>query len=123
MLKKKSIKRALCLFNAIILTIFLLFPYSIENTLTTYAVPIERANENDVFLKQAEWDSCTFCAATMLIRRVALLRGDNSWNSITEGAVTNVSWCDDGLLNNFSYGDIHMKCYTERAVDKHPKIW
>ena len=69
----------------------------------------EDINQSGVFLKQAESDSCTLCAATMLVRRVAMMDGRDNWNSITEADLKGVmDWYNIGLSWDFTYEGIRI---------------
>lgn len=45
-------------------------------TITAEAATLADLNRSEVFLKQINSVSCTRCSAAMLIRRVAMMRGD-----------------------------------------------
>lgn len=62
-------------------------------------------NDSSVFLKQEGSNTCTLCAATMMLRRYSILRGDEKWKAITESKVRNVAWTSEGLRWSFSYSD------------------
>ncbi len=75
----------------------------------TDAATRDDLNQNGVFLKQQESDSCTLCAAAMLVRRVAMMRGDSDWNTISEaGLKTVMNWDEIGLSWDFTYRDIRI---------------
>lgn len=71
----------------------------------SYAATWDEINSNEVFLKQEGSTTCTLCAATMLLRRAALLSGNTDWRSITESRVRPVGWIEGvGLRYGFTYG-------------------
>ncbi len=65
-------------------------------------------NQSDVFLKQAESNSCTLCAAAMLCRRVAIMDHRDDWRSITEAQLKTVMDWNDGLSWDFTYAGIRI---------------
>ncbi len=72
------------------------------------AATFDDINQDDVFFKQEAGSStCTLVSATMLIRRAAMMNGDDGWSDITEDAVRSVGWLEGvGLKWNFSYQGI-----------------
>lgn len=98
-IKKKAGK--LCL---ILLVSVLLESVDVQNS---FAVSPSDINNSNVFLEQA-WGSvdCTAVAATMMLRRRAILNRDENWKNITPEAVKSVAWINGlGLRSEFSYGD------------------
>lgn len=69
----------------------------------SYAATWDEINSNEVFLKQEGSTTCTLCAATMMLRRAALLSGDSGWQNITESRMRSVAW-SGGLKWSFNYG-------------------
>ena len=61
--------------------------------------------EDNVFLKQQGRGTCTLAATAMMLRRTALLNGDENWNQITEASCRAVFW-RGGLPYEFRYGNI-----------------
>lgn len=78
------------------------------------AATLDDINQSEVFLKQAEYDSCTLCAAVMLVRRVAIMRGDTDWQKITEAELKNVMDWEIGLSWDFTYDGIRIVHKGER---------
>ncbi len=79
----------------------------ISNTMLEVEAAFDDINQSSVFLKQEESDTCTLCAAAMMMRRAAMLRGDANWASITETTIKNTAWLNEaGLLHDFSYDGI-----------------
>lgn len=63
-------------------------------------------DEPQVFLKQTRSSgTCTLASAAMMLRRTALLSGDESWDQITEASCRPVFW-RGGLPYEFSYGEV-----------------
>ena len=88
-------------FVLIIFMIAMLIPQGIMNQ-NVHAATFNDINQSDVFLKQTESRTCTLVAATMIIRRAAILQGDPDWKSITVADVRKVAWAD-GLNPDFTY--------------------
>lgn len=117
-MKKQSMaKKVLSAITAIIMVVSMLV-YLPDQTLirNADAATVEQANQNDVFLKQQGEYTCTLCASAMLMRRVALYRGDSDWYSITESSLMPYAWFSEGLYNSFSYKGINVTCtYVSRG--------
>lgn len=64
------------------------------------AVSIE---DSSVFLHQQASNTCTLVAATMMLRRTAILAGCPNWNTITEASLKPKAWFTGGLYFNFAY--------------------
>lgn len=74
---------------------------------TASAATYEELNQDEVFLKQAQRGTCTLASTAMMLRRAALLNGEENWAEITEASCREVFWrAGRGLPYNFSYGDI-----------------
>ena len=59
-----------------------------------------------VFLKQSRSSgTCTLASTAMMLRRTAILRGDEAWSSITEASCRSAFW-RGGLPYTFSYDDV-----------------
>lgn len=69
------------------------------------AAGFDEINHPDVFLKQVNGDmQCTLVAATMLLRRAAILSGNSNWTDITPELVRKDAWVEGvGLKYSFSY--------------------
>ena len=48
--------------------------------------------EDSVFLKQQGRGTCTLAATAMMLRRTALLNGDEAWDQITERSCRSAFW-------------------------------
>ncbi len=67
------------------------------------AVTFSELNADDVFLKQSQAHVCTLTSSTMMIRRAAMLSGNQDWKEITEDAVRKTAWLEGtGLRWNFT---------------------
>ena len=91
---------------SVLLAIIMLFSglYLTNNNTVAKAISFSQLNDSSTFLKQAGSTTCTLCAATMMIRRYSMLRGDANWSSITESAVRTPGWINGtGLRWSFSY--------------------
>lgn len=80
---------------------------------TALAVTI---NDDEVFLKQdGESGTCTLVAATMMLRRRAIIDGNADWESITTANVRSTAWVNGtGLRFSWSYAgmDVSVKSYS-----------
>lgn len=71
------------------------------------AATTDELNQDAVFLKQQQRGTCTLAATSMMLRRTAMLNGDENWDQITESSCREAFWLSGrGLPYNFSYGDI-----------------
>ncbi len=72
------------------------------------AITFDELNHPNVFLKQKNGDlQCTLVAATMLIRRTAMLSGNANWADITVDKVKSQAWVEGvGLRYTFTYEGI-----------------
>lgn len=74
---------------------------------TASAATYEALNQDEVFLKQEQRGTCTLASTAMMLRRAALLNGDENWAEITEASCRAAFWrAGRGLPYNFSYGDL-----------------
>jgi len=93
--------------NILSVIVILLFAGSINVSAATFS----DVNRSDIFLKQdvsGSSGTCTLSSAAMLIRRAALLSGNDSWSSITESSIKSTAWTTGGLRNGFSYSGINV---------------
>ncbi len=59
---------------------------------------------SDIYLTQASSNTCTLCAATMMLRARMYLSGNDAWSSITEAGVRKVAWLEGtGMYHSFTY--------------------
>lgn len=71
------------------------------------AATYEEINQDQVFLKQEQRGTCTLAATAMMLRRAALLNGDENWAQITEASCRAEFWIPGcGLPYSFSYGEM-----------------
>lgn len=77
------------------------------DTYIAKAVTFNEINNPEVFLKQKNGDQqCTLVAATMLVRRAAMMSGYPDWADITIEKVKAQAWWDGkGLRYTFTYGE------------------
>ncbi len=98
----KILKKVLSL----VLVVVMLIGIIPMNIINSNAITFEELNASKVFLKQEGKTTCTLCAATMMMRRYSMLRGDSDWYSITESAIKSNAWIDkQGLRYSFSYSN------------------
>lgn len=94
------IKRILTLMIAVLLL----------STVTVFAATAEELNDTGVFLKQSQRGTCTLASTAMMLRRTAMLRGDENWAEITESSCRQVFWLSGrGLPYQFSYDGITVE--------------
>ena len=87
----------------------------------TDGVTKEELNDSRVFVKQSGWGKCTLAAATNIIRRAAMLNGDENWDQITESVVKGCGWCWQGLYYKFTvngYTVEHTTVSSEEEIDE-----
>ncbi len=86
-------------------------------------------NDSEVFLKQSQAHVCTLTASAMMIRRAAMLSGNEEWKQITEQSIRKNAWTEGaGLKWNFKASGIsvtHKSLSSPRELiamlDKHPE--
>ena len=68
------------------------------------AATFEEVNQQEVFLTQENNGTCTLASTAMMLRRTAMLRGDQDWQSITEASCREAFWIGGrGLPYKFQY--------------------
>lgn len=68
------------------------------------AATTDDLNQPEVFLKQQQRGTCTLASTAMMLRRTAMLQGDESWAEITENSCREAFWLSGrGLPYNFEY--------------------
>lgn len=73
-------------------------------------ITFEELNDEEVFIKQSRRGTCTLASSAMIMRRAAMLSGNEDWASITESSVGSVAWSDSvGISWVFTYADITMQ--------------
>lgn len=71
------------------------------------AATYDEINQDQVFFKQSQRGTCTLAATAMMLRRAALLNGEENWAQITEASCRQAFWIAGcGLPYNFSYGEM-----------------
>lgn len=79
-------------------------------------------NSADVFVKQQDSDTCTLAAATMMLRRRAIL-DNRAWQNITEKSLRKSAWVDGaGLRWEFKYDGMSVKNAQFNKEDKQGQI-
>lgn len=69
-----------------------------------FAANFEDINQPEVFLKQERNGTCTLSSCAMMLRRAAMLRGDENWAESTEQSNRDAYWRSGrGLPYVFSY--------------------
>ncbi len=69
-----------------------------------FAASFEDINQPEVFLKQERNGTCTLASSAMMLRRAAMLRGDENWAESTESSNRDAYWRSGrGLPYVFSY--------------------
>lgn len=71
----------------------------------------QKINQENVFQTQERGDTCTYAAATSMLRRHAILEGVNDWSSITEKSVRDIARASGGgMRGKFTYKGMHVQC-------------
>lgn len=90
-----------------ILSIILTACMTLTLTPAAFAATREEIDQPEVFIKQEGSGTCTLAATTMMLRRTAMLRGDQDWNTITEASCRADFWIGGrGLPYSFDYDGI-----------------
>ena len=102
---KKIVQRRLYPVLAVILALSVVLGY---HGSFAQAATFEEINQDSVFLKQPSGSgTCTLVAATMLVRRAAMMNGNSNWSSITTDVMTTAAWVTGvGLKWDFSCSGI-----------------
>lgn len=75
-------------------------------------------NSDVMFFKQNTTSTCTLSSSAMMIRRAALLNGNENWADVTENNLYSTAWLSGvGLYNSFSYAGINITS-AQIASDK-----
>ena len=79
----------------------------------------ERMNADEVFFKQSARGKCTLASAAMIMRRAAMMAGDEAWDEITESSLGSVAWRGGvGIGWSFTYHGITMVHDYVSSVDE-----
>ena len=89
---KKAVREILMILCVCMLSSLAFFDMPVRAETDTLAVSFEELNADNVFVKQSARGECTLAAATMLVRRAALLAGNPNWDSITDNTLRSVAW-------------------------------
>ncbi len=93
-----------------ILSIVLMVIMALSMAPGALAATFEEINQDSVFLKQERSGTCTLASTAMMLRRTAMLRGDQDWASITEASCREAFWIGGrGLPYHFSYDGMEVK--------------
>ena len=75
----------------------------------TKDITFEELNDDNVFIKQSRRGTCTLASAAMIMRRAAMLSGNENWENITESSVGSVAWSEGvGISWTFTYDGVTM---------------
>lgn len=112
-MKLRQIRKTAILLS-ILITALNLSGMSYCDTYEAKAATVEEINSPQVFLKQVNGDKqCTLVAATMMIRRAAMLSGNMDWINITTDKVMKQAWVEGiGLRYTFTYAGITVNRAT-----------
>lgn len=73
------------------------------------AITFSELNRESVFLKQSEARTCTLTSCTVMLRRAAMLSGNEKWEQITESSVRKKAWLEEaGLKWDFTVSGIQV---------------
>lgn len=93
---------------------------------TAQAATFSEINQDSVFLKQASGSgTCTLVAATMLVRRAAMMSGNSKWAAITEDVMRSAAWVEGtGLKWDFTCSGITVThaAFSGSASDLQAKL-
>jgi hypothetical protein len=74
-----------------------------------FAATREDIDQPQVFVKQEGSGTCTLASVTMMLRRTAMLRGDQDWDTITFASCRAAFWISGcGLPYNFEYDGMQV---------------
>ncbi len=93
------------------------------------SVTFQQLNDPAVFLKQSQSRVCTLTSSAMMIRRTAMLMGNEDWQQITEQSIRREAWSEgSGLKWDFTtYGitvahkTLASKDELIRMLEQHPE--
>jgi hypothetical protein len=92
------------------------------------SVTFEELNQEEVFIKQSRRGTCTLAASAMIMRRAAMLAGNENWVNITESSLGRVAWTSVGITWQFTYEGVTMvHDYVssvedlKRLLEEHPE--
>lgn len=86
-------------------------------------VTFEELNDDEVFIKQSRRGTCTLASSAMIMRRAAMLAGNEDWESITESSVGSVAWRSGvGISWVFTYEGVTMQHDYVSSVEDLKKL-
>lgn len=106
--EKKAQKRILSGLLCVCLLAAILLQVSPVKAESKASVTFEQLNASEVFLKQSQAGVCTLTSAAMMVRRAAMLSGNQDWKDITESSVRRTAWTGSGLKWNFTSAGIKV---------------
>lgn len=90
-----------------ILSVILTLCLALSLSPSVFAATKEAIDQPEVFIKQEGRGTCTLAATAMMLRRTAMLRGDQDWASITQASCRAAFWLGGrGLPYSFGYDGI-----------------
>ena len=84
---------------------------SLIGGISVQAATFEEINQSSVFLKQPTGsNTCTLVSATMLVRRAAMLNGNENWSELTTDVMRSAAWVTGkGLKHSFNCNGIYVE--------------
>lgn len=119
---RKFIKRYIAVFMA---ACVILGGWNVQEG-TAQAATFSDVNQDSVFLKQPSGSNlCTLVAATMMVRRGAMMNGNDNWASISTDMMRSAAWVEGtGLKWNFTCGGVTVAhdSFSGSAADLQTKL-
>ena len=119
---RKFIKRYIAVFMA---ACVILGGWNVQEG-TAQAATFSDINQDSVFLKQPGGSNlCTLVAATMMVRRGAMMNGNDNWASISTDMMRSAAWVEGiGLKWNFTCGSVTVAhdSFSGTAADLQTKL-
>ena len=119
---RKFIKRYIAVFMA---ACVILGGWNVQKG-TAQAATFSDINQDSVFLKQPGGSNlCTLVAATMMVRRGAMMNGNDNWASISTDMMRSAAWVEGiGLKWNFTCGSVTVAhdSFSGTAADLQTKL-
>ncbi len=86
---------------------------------TATAVTFSALNDESVFIRQSKAKWCTLASAVMMVRRAAMLSGNEMWRNIDEASVRGDAWVENaGLKWDFQTAGITVAHKNLTSVDE-----
>lgn len=87
------------------------------------AATLNDINDSKVFLKQKSSGTCTLTANVMMLRRDAIIRGDENWEDITEESAASELWIQGtGMKWDYNYGSACVKRVSVENMEEEEKV-